>query len=103
MCTTNHIQLWFQFWTRFGKRHSPIKVAIGNDDNLRISALTTIEDILFAQTLFEADCKLILNGAKLRAKALLDTGSTGYAFINANLAKTLIEQSGIKAVALLKP
>ena len=70
---------------------------------LLISSSSSLTDDLFASEPLVTPCTLFNNNKRNTVKALVDTGTTGYAFINEITAHIICENLRISPIPLLKP
>jgi len=81
---------------------SPAKFAVRVIEQLEIRITQLLKES-FLQQAFFIDCMLSSEDNSFRCRALIDTGATGYAFLNQKLARVLCDTLGIEPQALSRP
>ena len=85
-----------------GKRCTSVKVVDRGEDLLLIVSSSTLPGDFFAEQVLLATCTLG-NNNEIKTTALLDTGATGYSFVNPSMACRVCDKLHIEPVRLFRP
>ena len=85
-----------------GKRCTSVKVVDRGEDLLLIVSSSTLPGDFFAEQALLATCTLG-NNSEIETTALLDTGATGYSFVDPSMARRVCDKLHIEPVRLSKP